>query len=328
MNHIPTESLSAYLDHQLSTDQRHQVEQHLSECHVCRDELATLSWSVAFTRAMPRSDVPFGRSFHVPVPAAPAQKDQARRGPRWWSMMAAASLGVAVLVIGIALRQGVGSLTGDDTGRARVAAVAPEMSDAVGEQAAESAVRGNIAPERDETVSDAAAESGGAGSEVAAPAAPGAPPAAVAAQPALAATPAIRADLAARASEIADGVGGGADEPAGPADAAAAAALVTVEAEATRVTERDGAAAGLTGPPNLTAALATETAATPTVAAPRRAVRNPAPAKPPAVRSGPRTAQTLPVQSRRLGPAIWVVVALAALGILQIVRVRRRRGVQ
>ncbi len=72
------ESLSAYIDDQLTARERARVEKHLEECQACADQLATLRQTVALVRELPLLRAP--RSFAVrpaalrarPSPAPPA----------------------------------------------------------------------------------------------------------------------------------------------------------------------------------------------------------------------------------------------------------------
>jgi len=61
--HIPPEQLSAYLDGELSEEERRRVEVHLGTCGVCRADVEELRWVVGLVRALPEVEVP--RPFYV-----------------------------------------------------------------------------------------------------------------------------------------------------------------------------------------------------------------------------------------------------------------------
>lgn len=56
--HIAVEHLSAYLDGQVTAQERRQVEQHLATCAACARELETLRYTTRLLRAMPPVSVP------------------------------------------------------------------------------------------------------------------------------------------------------------------------------------------------------------------------------------------------------------------------------
>lgn len=73
------ESLSAYLDGELSSRDRAAVDRHLSACRQCRWNLETLRQTIRWTGSLPAVPVP--RAFTVPVQPKPMP------APRWrWSM--------------------------------------------------------------------------------------------------------------------------------------------------------------------------------------------------------------------------------------------------
>ncbi len=74
------ERLSAYLDCELSAEERAAVEQHLATCEDCRWNLETLRQTVEWTRNCAPVRVP--RSFTIPVEIAAPQAVRARR-PAW-----------------------------------------------------------------------------------------------------------------------------------------------------------------------------------------------------------------------------------------------------
>lgn len=61
--------LSAYIDNQVSAEQRHRMEAHLRTCASCSDELSSLRATVDLLRSLPV--VPAPRSFTLPARAAP-----------------------------------------------------------------------------------------------------------------------------------------------------------------------------------------------------------------------------------------------------------------
>jgi hypothetical protein len=69
------ERLSAYLDGELTAQERAAVERHVAGCQACQWNLETLRQTVQWTRELP--SVPVPRVFTVPVPAKPM------RAPRW-----------------------------------------------------------------------------------------------------------------------------------------------------------------------------------------------------------------------------------------------------
>jgi anti-sigma factor RsiW len=102
-HHVAPEDLSAYVDGELGHDERLAVESHLASCRACRDELAALSWTVEFVRGMPRSQVPPGVSFHVPV-GEPSALDEAS-GRSGLSILAWGSMAVAAAAVVLAVLQ-------------------------------------------------------------------------------------------------------------------------------------------------------------------------------------------------------------------------------
>lgn len=116
--HTSVEWLSAYLDGQVSADERHQVETHLQDCATCRENLASLQRTVALVQGLEQVSAPAG--FRAGVRAR-LQQDRSLLGrltawrssrsgamwlpslrnmmprPSWRAAMAAA----AVLLIGL-----------------------------------------------------------------------------------------------------------------------------------------------------------------------------------------------------------------------------------
>jgi Putative zinc-finger len=66
--HPTTEQLSAFLDGEVSADERTQWDAHLKTCQSCSQELASLRQTVALLRALPQPALP--RSFVLPAEVA------------------------------------------------------------------------------------------------------------------------------------------------------------------------------------------------------------------------------------------------------------------
>jgi anti-sigma factor RsiW len=88
------EQLSAYLDGELSAQERQAVQRHLATCADCRWNLETLKRTVQWTRELP--SVPIPRVFTIPVPAQPVRARQ-----RSWSvpLLQGATALVALLLV-------------------------------------------------------------------------------------------------------------------------------------------------------------------------------------------------------------------------------------
>src|SRR6266568_3115535 len=69
VQHLTTEELSAFLDEQLSSQERTTIEAHLQTCERCQHELASLRQTVALLRALPQPALP--RSFVLPAAKVP-----------------------------------------------------------------------------------------------------------------------------------------------------------------------------------------------------------------------------------------------------------------
>ncbi|GAP62464.1 hypothetical protein ARMA_0887 [Ardenticatena maritima] len=79
--HINPETLSAYLDNEVSAEEREAIEAHLSACAECRRELDELRWTVSLMAQLPEVREP--RPFYV----RRADLEPAR--PRWQTWLAA-----------------------------------------------------------------------------------------------------------------------------------------------------------------------------------------------------------------------------------------------
>jgi len=88
------EQLSAYLDGELSAQERQAVQRHLAACETCRWNLETLKQTVQWTRDLP--SVPIPRVFTIPAPAQPVRARQ-----RSWSvpLLQGATALVALLLV-------------------------------------------------------------------------------------------------------------------------------------------------------------------------------------------------------------------------------------
>ena len=77
--HIAPELLSAYLDKQVTPQERGRVEQHLRACAVCARELDTLRYTTALLRATPRVSVPHAFTLSEADVGRTAARRRARR---------------------------------------------------------------------------------------------------------------------------------------------------------------------------------------------------------------------------------------------------------
>ncbi len=88
------ERLSAYLDGELTPQERLAVEQHLGRCQACRWNLHTLQQTVRLVAGLPT--VPIPRAFTIPVATRPARAPQ----PRWsLPLLQGATALVALLLV-------------------------------------------------------------------------------------------------------------------------------------------------------------------------------------------------------------------------------------
>lgn len=92
----PGELLSAFLDGELTPEERVSVLAHLEGCPACRTELADLQTARSMVRSLPTVDVPAWVMVEPERPPRPADR---RHKPATWAAAAAA---VIVLLIGIA----------------------------------------------------------------------------------------------------------------------------------------------------------------------------------------------------------------------------------
>jgi hypothetical protein len=88
------ERLSAYLDGELTPQERNAVEHHLARCQDCQWNLKTLRQTVRWTKELPTVPVP--RVFTIPAPAQPARARQRRRG---FALLQGATALVALLLV-------------------------------------------------------------------------------------------------------------------------------------------------------------------------------------------------------------------------------------
>jgi anti-sigma factor RsiW len=89
------QQVSAYLDGELSSQERRVVEHHLDTCEACQWNLETLRQTVQWTQELPTVQVP--RVFTIRAPAEPARK--ARRRWNFLPVLQGATALVALLLI-------------------------------------------------------------------------------------------------------------------------------------------------------------------------------------------------------------------------------------
>lgn len=113
------ESLSAYIDGELSAKEIARVEKHLQECQACTDNLVTLRQTVALLKELPT--VPAPRSFALrPAPVRPKARAAAAPGWGYGLLKGATALAALLLVVLIS-----GDLALRFVGGFRLAAPAP-----------------------------------------------------------------------------------------------------------------------------------------------------------------------------------------------------------
>jgi hypothetical protein len=127
---LVSEQLSAYMDRQLATPARAQVERHLATCAECREELRSMQWTRQLLQQAPVARVP--RSFVIREADVARARPATRRGSvlalRWASSMVALLL--VLVFAGDLLTSGL--LTG-----ARLASAPEPYGEVVEEQAVE-----------------------------------------------------------------------------------------------------------------------------------------------------------------------------------------------
>jgi len=90
------ESLSAYLDGELSAGEKARVEKHLEECHACSEDLATLRQTVVLLKELPA--VPAPRSFAL-RPAAIKPQARITAPPLGYGLLKGATALAALLLV-------------------------------------------------------------------------------------------------------------------------------------------------------------------------------------------------------------------------------------
>jgi anti-sigma factor RsiW len=134
------ETLSAYLDGRLPSEDADSLRRHLRTCSRCAEELAELRQVVLLLRALPRPALP--RSFTLPLaePAAPAQPQplvhpaRSGRRPTAWPRVAQWAGGLvaaAGLIIGIAGSVGQFPSLSQHAATSAAGALAPRRDDRV-----------------------------------------------------------------------------------------------------------------------------------------------------------------------------------------------------
>ncbi len=87
--------LSAYIDGQLSDEERANVRKHLQQCESCQASLDSLGWTIKLLKQVPAPPLP--RQFTLPVPESP----RAPATPDWlkWGLAAASSVAALAFII-------------------------------------------------------------------------------------------------------------------------------------------------------------------------------------------------------------------------------------
>ncbi len=141
--HVGIDSLSAYLDNQVTPAQRARVEEHLGGCASCRGELESLRRTVALLQAMPRVPVP--RAFTLSEAQVGIRRPEARPG---WQGGLLRGLGAVAAIALIAFITTTMLRRSAWTPSATVARVAPPTAAALQEaQPAAPAASAPAAPE-------------------------------------------------------------------------------------------------------------------------------------------------------------------------------------
>ncbi len=241
--------LSEYLDQQIAPAERAQLETHLTECAECRTALASLRWTIALVQQAPAPALP--RSFTLPVPAQRAASPTFVFGLARFATALATLLLIAVIGVDVILQfsGGVSMTTAlaPQTDKQVAAPVIAPTLQAVAAPLPTSAPKPLASPTQ---VAPAA--------EVAKPTQVAKPTSALSAtMSAPAAAPIVRATLPAPAPSMPPllgamptitiplGIGGGAPETPGTADAAKARSITPVP----RASTGNAITATLTLPP-------------------------------------------------------------------------------
>lgn len=96
--HIDPELLSAYLDEEVTTEERQLIETHLPICVACQQELASLRFTVAMVQALPARPLP--RTFYVTeAMVAPEPKTQSAGWMGWLRGLAPFGAALAALLV-------------------------------------------------------------------------------------------------------------------------------------------------------------------------------------------------------------------------------------
>jgi hypothetical protein len=150
--HLTTAQLSAYLDRELSGDERALCEAHIQSCPQCRAVLAELRITSGLLRRMPQVEVP--RSFVLPsnlavLPAAPAGSEVSRLQPtrsQYIIKRSLRALSTLAAVVGLLfmLFGALGALP--HGGYATSSAVMAPANSAAGEPSATQDIFGNHSP--------------------------------------------------------------------------------------------------------------------------------------------------------------------------------------
>jgi hypothetical protein len=124
--HLDPELLSAYLDEEVTTDERQLIETHLPTCEACQQELASLRFTMALVQALPPRPIP--RTFYVTEEMVAPQPKAQEAG--WWGWLRGlapfgAALAALLVVFVLARPLMVGT-----SGSATMPDAAPAMSEA------------------------------------------------------------------------------------------------------------------------------------------------------------------------------------------------------
>lgn len=124
--HLDPELLSAYLDEEVTTDERQLIETHLPTCEACQQELASLRFTMALVQALPPRPIP--RTFYVTeAMVAPQPKAQEAGWLGWLRGLAPFGAAIAALLVVFVLAR---PLMVGTSGSATMPAAAPAMSEA------------------------------------------------------------------------------------------------------------------------------------------------------------------------------------------------------